>query len=115
MVPTKTQNYGIVPKVGEQIVSGSHIRDSSVDQAIMSRTGGFGEKKSLHGYRGYGSKKYAADTNSKFGKLGRSESINEGPFQHNLRDNTVGPYTTAEHKDETLSRAKMRNFNQNIS
>lgn len=92
MVPTKTQNFGIVPKVGEQIVSGRHIRDKSMDQAF-NRTGGFSETKSLHGYRGYKSKNY--DSKS---RVGKSESRGEIQFNNvNLRDNTVGPYTAAEH------------------
>ena len=64
MAPKKF-NPGGITQVGEQIVSGRHIRDKSHDQALR-RTESFADAKSMSGYRGYSSKKF--DTKSKFGK-----------------------------------------------
>ena len=52
MTGTKLTNPGIVPKAGEQIVSGRHLRDKSFDQGLR-KTDSFADAKSLHGYRGY--------------------------------------------------------------
>lgn len=86
MAPKKLNPHGIVPQVGEQIVSGRHVRDLSHDQALR-KAESFADAKSMSGYRGYSSKKF--DTKSNFGKSSKKGD----QFNANLRDNTVGPYT----------------------
>ena len=86
----------------------------SMNKAFKSHTSGFGvgnnETKSLHSYRGYTSKKF--DTKSGAGKLTARNNESSLP---NLRDNTVGPYTQREHHEETLSRSRMRSFNNALN
>lgn len=56
---------GNMPNVGEQIISGRHLRDKSFDGSLR-KTESFLDSKSLHGYKGFSSKKF--DTKSKLAK-----------------------------------------------